>query len=266
VSGISGVWQLDTRSLNSMMNILGAIQLAQRAFGGHIALRRFKLRLMPLTVAPEGTKKTVYILHLVVPLPVLPEAKAPAALPEPDDEIEDDLAVVSEEGHTVDIETGEVIVPEAEEQEHEAYGEPIEEPEDEKPEEAMPAPAIRVASFGHPAQFEPVPDPAIEAEVAAAFPPEKEPEPVPPVPEATPEPQPAAPLPTTMVNRQTGKPYTHQELVDLYNKWLKICANAKEPLPKTDAKPEAMNDNILLGHIMEMQGHMNAKAAKGGRR
>jgi hypothetical protein len=62
-----GVWQVDTSSWNSMRNILDAIEMIRGATDGRIAMLPFKLRLEPQEVQPEGTRKTIHVLKLIVP-------------------------------------------------------------------------------------------------------------------------------------------------------------------------------------------------------
>ncbi len=59
-----GVWQLDTSSFNSIVNINSFIDIMKRA-GVRIAWIPLKLSLEPTDVSPPGiTKKTVHVLHL----------------------------------------------------------------------------------------------------------------------------------------------------------------------------------------------------------
>ncbi|MBA7523105.1 hypothetical protein ES705_15228 [subsurface metagenome] len=59
-----GVYQLDTSSYNSILNINGGIEYAKKITGGRLALVPFILEVIPQEVNPEGKKKTVYVLRL----------------------------------------------------------------------------------------------------------------------------------------------------------------------------------------------------------
>lgn len=58
-----GVWQLDTSSINSIMNIHSSVRMLQSALG-NIAGIPLILSVEPQEVSPEGNKKTVYVLHI----------------------------------------------------------------------------------------------------------------------------------------------------------------------------------------------------------
>lgn len=66
VAGVNrfGVYQLDTSSLNSILNINGSIKYAKQLTRGKLALVPFILEVVPQEVNPEGKKKTVWVLHL----------------------------------------------------------------------------------------------------------------------------------------------------------------------------------------------------------
>lgn len=59
-----GVYQLDTSSYNSILNINGGIEYAKKLTGGRLAVLPFILEVIPQEVNPEGKKKTVYVLRL----------------------------------------------------------------------------------------------------------------------------------------------------------------------------------------------------------
>ncbi|MDY6796989.1 MAG: hypothetical protein SWK76_17155 [Actinomycetota bacterium] len=80
-----GVWQLDTSSFNSIVNVNSGMEYIRRITGGRLAMVPLKLRLVPKEVFPlEVGRTTVYVLELnLAPgaLGQLEEGKAPAALP-----------------------------------------------------------------------------------------------------------------------------------------------------------------------------------------
>jgi len=59
-----GVYQLDTSSYNTILNVNGGIEYAKKLTGGRLATLPFILEVVPQEVNPEGKKKTVYVLHL----------------------------------------------------------------------------------------------------------------------------------------------------------------------------------------------------------
>lgn len=59
-----GIYQLDTSSYNSILNVNGGIEFIRGITGGRIAMLPLKLRVIPREVAPEGKKKTVWVLEL----------------------------------------------------------------------------------------------------------------------------------------------------------------------------------------------------------
>lgn len=59
-----GVYQLDTSSYNTILNINGGLQFAMKLTGGRLALIPFFLEVVPQEVNPNGKKKTVYVLRL----------------------------------------------------------------------------------------------------------------------------------------------------------------------------------------------------------
>lgn len=65
VPGALGVYQLDTSSRNSIININSTLELVKAC--GRVRMIPLILKLVPLEVQPEGKKKTVHILQLVSP-------------------------------------------------------------------------------------------------------------------------------------------------------------------------------------------------------
>ncbi len=63
VPGI-GVWQIDTASYYSTVNLNGSIKMVRALTGGRIGMIPLKLRLVPKVVNPEGKPKTVYVMTL----------------------------------------------------------------------------------------------------------------------------------------------------------------------------------------------------------
>lgn len=59
-----GVYQLDTSSYNSILNINGGIEYAKKITGGKLAMLPFFLDVIPQEVSPNGSKKTVWVLRL----------------------------------------------------------------------------------------------------------------------------------------------------------------------------------------------------------
>lgn len=90
VAGL-GVWQLDTSSYFSMMNVNGFLQYLEVITGGRFAGVPLRLKLIAQEVAPEGKKKTVRVLQLDTDLKleqVALAARRPiveALLPPPDE-------------------------------------------------------------------------------------------------------------------------------------------------------------------------------------
>lgn len=60
-----GVWQLDTSSYHSIVNINSGVAMIKAITGGRIAMIPLTLRLVPREVSPDGKKKVVYVLDLV---------------------------------------------------------------------------------------------------------------------------------------------------------------------------------------------------------
>ena len=69
-----GVYQLDTSSYNSILNINGGIEYAKKLTSGRLATLPFILQVLPQEVNPEGKKKTVYVLHLEADIPKMMKA------------------------------------------------------------------------------------------------------------------------------------------------------------------------------------------------
>ena len=58
-----GVWQLDTKSVNGMINVNSCLALLRQLLG-RVSGIPLILSLEPMEVHPEGRKKTVYVLQL----------------------------------------------------------------------------------------------------------------------------------------------------------------------------------------------------------
>lgn len=101
VPGI-GIWELATTSYFSAQNLGASIQLIEQVTFGRISMIPLTLRVVPMTVSPEGQMKTVYVLDLQLErvslmevlnrVPRLGGAK-PMQLDVPTDEMPDDLYV-----------------------------------------------------------------------------------------------------------------------------------------------------------------------------
>lgn len=95
VDGI-GIWQIDTSSIFSIINVNSNIELI-RNLCGHIGMIPLDLRLVEQEVQPEGFKKIVHVMDLRAPYKIhelLAHATRPLSqllLPPPDDEVPDDL-------------------------------------------------------------------------------------------------------------------------------------------------------------------------------
>jgi hypothetical protein len=100
-----GIWQIDTGSINSILNINNAVRLIQ-GIGGRVRMVPLKLSIVPQEVVAEGRKKTVYVLRLdiAVKLEELMAAGGTLALGEAQKELEAD----KEPPEDVDSETGEM--------------------------------------------------------------------------------------------------------------------------------------------------------------
>jgi len=59
-----GVYQLDTSSYNSILNVNGGLKYAKELTRGRLAMIPFILEVVPQEVNPEGKKKIVYVLRL----------------------------------------------------------------------------------------------------------------------------------------------------------------------------------------------------------
>ena len=92
-----GVWQLDTSSYHSIVNIYSGMELIRGIFGT-VAMVPLTLSLEPLEVSPEGFKKTVHVLHLRSggTLAQIAEQRTkplvPSLMPAPDEEREELLS------------------------------------------------------------------------------------------------------------------------------------------------------------------------------
>ena len=64
-----GVWQIDTSSYHSMLNIMSSLKMMKHFFGT-IARIPIKLHLEPKDVSPDGRKTTVYIMRLDSPVSI----------------------------------------------------------------------------------------------------------------------------------------------------------------------------------------------------
>jgi hypothetical protein len=92
-----GVYQLDTSSFNSIVNINSTLKLI-RGICGRLSMIPLSLKLVEQEVQPEGRKKTVRVLSLSAPyslVEIQKYAQIPAGqsliLPPPDSEAPDDL-------------------------------------------------------------------------------------------------------------------------------------------------------------------------------
>ncbi|WP_067935720.1 recombination directionality factor [Alicyclobacillus kakegawensis] len=101
VPGI-GVWQIDTTSFHTTVNLNGSIQMIRALTGGRIAMIPLKLRIVPKVVNPDGKSKTVYVLTLGIDdlrltdflkqTPLL-AASTPNVEPIPENELPEDLFI-----------------------------------------------------------------------------------------------------------------------------------------------------------------------------
>ena len=89
-----GVWQLDTSSYHSIVNIYSGMELIRGIFGS-AAMIPLTLSLEPMEVSPGGFKKTVHVLHLRSggTLAQIAEQRSqplvPGLMPAPDEEREE---------------------------------------------------------------------------------------------------------------------------------------------------------------------------------
>lgn len=65
VPGALGVYQIDTSSFNSIVNVNSSLELIKAC--GRVSMIPLLLKLVPQQVQPEGKKKTVHVLQLVSP-------------------------------------------------------------------------------------------------------------------------------------------------------------------------------------------------------
>ncbi len=84
-----GIWQLDTGSINTILNINSAIDLVRRVIG-HISMVPLELAIVPMEASPDGKKKTIHVLTLEIKMR-LADLRSANMLPEPDDEIPEEL-------------------------------------------------------------------------------------------------------------------------------------------------------------------------------
>ncbi len=92
-----GVYQLDTSSFNSIVNVNSSLELI-RGICGRLSMIPLSLKIVDQEVQPEGKKKTIRILSLTAPYSLveiqryaqLPPGRA-LLLPAPDNEAPDDL-------------------------------------------------------------------------------------------------------------------------------------------------------------------------------
>lgn len=80
---IIGVWQIDTSSYHSITQINNAIHLIKTMTGGRIQGIPMTLYLKPKEVSPDGRKKTVYVMDLLLEGMTLPELVRVAQHPTP---------------------------------------------------------------------------------------------------------------------------------------------------------------------------------------
>jgi hypothetical protein len=62
-----GVWQLDTGSINSILNVRGTIKLIRDLTGGRLAGIPLFLAVEPMEAYPDGRKKTIFVIKLDFP-------------------------------------------------------------------------------------------------------------------------------------------------------------------------------------------------------
>jgi len=111
VPGALGVYQIDTSSYNSIVNINSSLELIKAC--GRVSMIPLILKLVPLQVQPEGKRKTVHVLDLVSPYTFTEllqlSSRSPKdifLLPAPE-EPPDDLyppEIIGEEGNNVEPE------------------------------------------------------------------------------------------------------------------------------------------------------------------
>jgi len=91
-----GIWQLDTTSFYSIVNINSAIDLV-RGIYGRVSMIPLTLSLVPQEVQPEGRRKTVHVLTLTSPYSLIElrsradEPLGLVALPDAEEEMPEDL-------------------------------------------------------------------------------------------------------------------------------------------------------------------------------
>lgn len=119
-----GIWQLDTSSINSILNINSGVAII-KALAGKIAMLPLRLEVVDQEATPEGRKKTIHVLQLNID-GRLSDLKGRLMLPEAEDDVPElDYEREAPEAEAVDQETPDELFPTAEEQE--AAGEPEQE-------------------------------------------------------------------------------------------------------------------------------------------
>jgi len=122
-----GVYQINTTSFYSILNINSALQMI-KAVAGRVCMLPLQLVLKPQEVAPDGTKKIVHVMDLAVPITLeqlLSSSRMPLQeflVPPVDDARPEDLYpdailepkkpssdFVSDADKPVDMETGEIL-------------------------------------------------------------------------------------------------------------------------------------------------------------
>ncbi|WP_241717064.1 hypothetical protein, partial [Sulfoacidibacillus ferrooxidans] len=130
VEGI-GVWQIDSTSFHTTVNLNSSIAMIRALTGGRIKMIPLTLRLVPKVVAPGGKTKTVYILDLKIEnmklmdfiqqAPMISAAFAPAVEPVQLDELPEDLYVENNMVDAVPSEEPESFISDTEEYSRAAY-------------------------------------------------------------------------------------------------------------------------------------------------
>lgn len=110
-----GIWQLDTTSFYSIVNINSAIDLI-RGIYGRVSMIPLTLSLAPQEVQPEGRRKTIRVLTLTSPYSLIElrsraaEPLGAVALPDAEEEMPEDLfpagVLEQEELHRAEAEAG----------------------------------------------------------------------------------------------------------------------------------------------------------------
>jgi hypothetical protein len=116
-----GVWQIDTSSFHSIVNLNSGIDFIRSLTGGRFAGLMLKLRVVAKEVSPDGKKKTVFVMELkdeearlADVLAASTKTMAQLLLPEVNlDEIPDDLFPAAAEAQRLGV-AGELPAPTAE--------------------------------------------------------------------------------------------------------------------------------------------------------